>query len=155
MKKKADSLQTEISEQSLPRRRKAPKRFEIGDGDPYFPSTESEHYIVQYFEAIDLTVSAIDGRFNQPGFKGYKTMEQFLVKSLLHSDFLKVAEEYHYIKENYSQDLNAYLLKSQLAHFREMFQDENCSCFKDIYAKLQELDPAELNLISEVIKVVK
>ena len=44
---------------------------------------------------------------------------------------------------------------SQLAHFREMFQDENCSCFKDIYAKLQELDPAELNLISEVIKVVK
>ena len=45
--------------------------------------------------------------------------------------------------------------KSQLAHFREMFQDENCSCFKDIYAKLHELDPAELNLISEVIKVVK
>ena len=36
-----------------------------------------------------------------------------------------------------------------------MFQDENCSCLKDIYAKLQELDPAELNLISEVIKVVK
>ena len=36
-----------------------------------------------------------------------------------------------------------------------MFQDENCSCFKDIYAKLQGLDPAELNLISEVIKVVK
>ena len=31
VKKKADSLQTEISESSLPRRRKAPKRFEIGD----------------------------------------------------------------------------------------------------------------------------
>ena len=45
--------------------------------------------------------------------------------------------------------------KSQLAQFREMFQDENCFCFKDIYAKLQELDPAELNLISEVMKVVK
>ena len=55
-----------------------------------------------------------------------------------------------YITENYSQDLNAYVLESQLAHFREMFQDENCSCFKDIYAKLQELDPAELNLISKV-----
>ena len=111
VKKKADSLQTEISEPSLPRRRKAPKCFEIGGGDPYFPSTESEHYKVQYFEAIDLAVSAIDGRFNQPGFKGYKTMEQLLVKSLLHSDFLKVAEEYDYIKENYSQDLKAYLLK--------------------------------------------
>ena len=37
VKKKADSLQTEISEPSLPRRRKAPKRSEIGDGDPYFP----------------------------------------------------------------------------------------------------------------------
>ena len=79
-------------------------------------------------------MSAIDGRFNQPGFKGYKTMEQFLVKSLLHSDFLKVAEEYDYIKENYSQYINAYLLESQSAHFREMFQDENCSCFKDIRA---------------------
>ena len=47
---------------------------------------------------IDLAVSAMDERlFNQPGFKGYNTMEQFLVKSLLHSDFLKVAEEYDYV----------------------------------------------------------
>ena len=50
VKKKADSLQTEISEPSLQRRRKSPKRFEIGDGDPYFPSTESEHYKVQYLK---------------------------------------------------------------------------------------------------------
>ena len=48
VKIKADSLQTEFSEQSLPRRRKAPKRFEIGDGDPYFPSNVTRFIIIIY-----------------------------------------------------------------------------------------------------------
>lgn len=35
---------TETEEPTLPRKRKAPKRLEVGDGDPHHSSTIQEHY---------------------------------------------------------------------------------------------------------------
>ena len=59
----------------LPRRTRAPRRIEIGTGEPTYPVTAQDYYRRIYFEAIDLMMSAIDQRFDQPSFDTYAKME--------------------------------------------------------------------------------
>ena len=48
-----------IEKPVFPRQRKVPKCINSGKGDSYFCSTIEEHYHRQYFEALDLAISAI------------------------------------------------------------------------------------------------
>ena len=57
-----------MSGQILPRRTHAPRRIEIGPGEPTCPVTAQDYCRRIYFEAIDLMVNAIDQRFDQPSF---------------------------------------------------------------------------------------
>lgn len=52
----------------LPRRRRVPRRFEMGIAEAEFPSTPEEHYRRIYFEALDLVVACIQECFDQPGY---------------------------------------------------------------------------------------
>ena len=45
-----------IGDPELPRKRKAPARFEVGSGPHHFPSTAKEHFRQVYYEALDETV---------------------------------------------------------------------------------------------------
>lgn len=60
--------ETETAGPSLPRKRKAPKRYEVGEAEGYHSPTVEEQYRRYYFEAIDLVTHAIDERFDQPGY---------------------------------------------------------------------------------------
>ena len=40
----------------LPRRRKMPKRFEVGSAPPEFPNEPEDYYCRIYFEGLDLIV---------------------------------------------------------------------------------------------------
>ena len=59
----------------LPRRTRAPRRVEIGTGEPTYPVTTQDYYRRIYFEAIDLMMNAIDQRLDQPSFDTYARME--------------------------------------------------------------------------------
>ena len=52
----------------LPRKRRAPSRYEVGTSEPQYPSTARIYYRGLYFEALDCLTSAIKERFNQPAF---------------------------------------------------------------------------------------
>lgn len=87
---------TDTEEPSLPRKRKAPKRLEVGDGDHYYSPTIQEHYRRQYFEAIDLAVSSIQDRFDQPGYAIYRNLEALLLKaSQQRGLFCRAQRSYH------------------------------------------------------------
>ena len=58
-----------VQEPVLPRRRKAPRRFEIGTGDCAFPDTPKEFFRRHYFEVLDLIVNFIKDRFNHLGME--------------------------------------------------------------------------------------
>ena len=77
---------TDTEEPSL-RKRKAPHRFEIGDGEGYHSLTVEEHYRTMYFEALDNAVSAIKERFDQPGYKIFKNLDGLLVKAANKEDY--------------------------------------------------------------------
>ena len=66
----------------LPRRTRAPRRIEIGTGEPAYPATTQDYYRQIYFESIDLMVNAIEQRFDQLSFAAYAKMESLLVKAL-------------------------------------------------------------------------
>ena len=68
------SAKLDISEPTLPRKRRMPARFETGNAQPEFPPTAEDHYRPQYYEALDLLVETIDDRFDQPGYKVYSCM---------------------------------------------------------------------------------
>ena len=53
------------------RKRKFPKRLELGSGEAEFHVTAKSFYRQMYFEALDLAVSSITDRFDQPGFRIY------------------------------------------------------------------------------------
>lgn len=72
---------TDSEDPTLPRRKRAPKRLEVGDGIGYHATTVEEHYRIQYYEVLDLAISGIKKRFDQPGYAMYKNVEQLLVKA--------------------------------------------------------------------------
>ena len=62
---------THTDEPTLPRKRKMPSRFEEGQDDVYHSPTVEERYRRIYFEVLDLAVSSIKERFDQPGYVLY------------------------------------------------------------------------------------
>ena len=84
-KKAATDL--DVSEPKLPRQRKTPRRFETGSGEHYFPQTVEEHYRKYYYEVLDLMVTSIKKRFDQPGFGTYKNLQNLLIKAANQENF--------------------------------------------------------------------
>ena len=106
---------TDISEPKLSRKRKAPARFEVGSGKHFYPQTAENHYRQVYFEALDLIVSAIKERFEQPCFIVYKNLESLLIDFLHDED---VSSQMNLVKENYAQDIKCDYLLPQLEILR-------------------------------------
>ena len=92
----------------LPRRTCAPRRNEIGTGEPTYPVTAQDYF---YFEAIDLMMNAIDQRFDQPSFDTYAKMESLLIKTL---NSLDRSEELKFMEKLYNDDVNISVLTAQI-----------------------------------------
>ena len=89
-------LQVSITEPAVPRNKRAPGGFEVGTGTPLFPVTPEQVYRRIYFEALDLIVSSIEERFDQPSFKEYSNMESPLIGVLSSQD---VSSQMDYMKK--------------------------------------------------------
>lgn len=59
-----------------------PKRFETGNAPPEFATSEKELYRQMYYEALDLVMNCVKERFDQPGFRVYRHLEDVLLKSV-------------------------------------------------------------------------
>ncbi len=109
---------TDTNEPLLPRKRKAPRRLEIGDGECYFSATVEDHYRQIYFEALDLAVTSIQDRFDQPSYVMYKNLEQLFVKAANKCDY---SVEFQEVITMYGDDFNESELSTQLQIFGSSF----------------------------------
>ena len=73
--------QLSVNKPSLRSRRKAPRRYEIGTGEGHFADTPKQLFRLNYFEVLDLVVSFIRQRFNQPGYGVYRHLQDLLLKA--------------------------------------------------------------------------
>ena len=75
-----------------------PARFEVGEGACFFSSDIEQHFRRFYFEVLDLIVSGIEQRFNQPGYAIYQNLEDLLLKAASGKDYssdLKAVTEFY------------------------------------------------------------
>lgn len=135
----------EVSDPELPRQRKVPRRYEVGESAPEFSSTVEDHYRRIYFEAVDLVVAAIQDRFDQKGFKMLQKMETIVSQQTSQSEVIREVTDF------YGSDLKR--LQTQLNIFH--VSGESPTDLKSIIAHLTTLNMVEREFFSEIIKVVK
>ena len=141
---------------TLPRRRKAPKRYEIGEGEGYHSPTVSEHYRRLYFEAIDLVISGIKNRFDQPGYAIYRNLEALLLKAANNEDYsCELSEALSFLES----DIDKNDLTSQLLILQTKFAAERQASKKitliEILTFLRSLSEGQRAFFSQVCIIAR
>ena len=101
----------EVSEPALPHRRKVPKRLEYGTAAHEYPSTAEDHFRQIYYEVLDLVISCITDRFDQPGYCIYNKVQNLILKAAKQQDYQIKLD---FIIDYYGNDFDVALLKTHL-----------------------------------------
>ena len=104
----------QIDQAMLPRRHKAPRRFEVGDCQGTFTETVQDYFRAEYYIVID---AALAHRFNQPGYQTYYRLENLLASALNGTDY---QQHLNFIAEFYGDDFDKVLLQTQMELFRSI-----------------------------------
>ena len=144
----------DVNDPVLPRKRKLPKRFEDGNAKPEFSSDCKQHFRQQYFEAIDLIVNSITGRFDQLGYKVYKNLQDLLINAIKNEPY---EEEFSFITTFYDNDIDPSQLKLHLQILATNFSKESIPSLTvfDIKNYFVSLSSAQRALISEVCTILE
>ena len=106
----------------------------------------------QFFEAVDLVVSCIRARFDQPGYQIYKHVESLLLNAANGESF---DEEFQKVADFYKDDFNSGLLRTQLESLNASFKENKDISRVDMKAILKYFRitlPVYRTFYSEVIK---
>ena len=144
-----------VSEPSLPRKRKAPKRLEVGTSEGFFTHTPEALFRVEYMEALDLVINFIRERFNQPGYRIYCNLENLLLKAASNDDY---TAEFQFVLDYYGDDFDCSLLRTHLELFITCInttEDNNQLTLLDIKSHVSRLSPGIRSSMSEVCKLIK
>ena len=98
-----------VNPPTLPRKRRAPRRFEIGSSDGDHHSSPQDFFRMVYYEALDLATTSITERFDQPGYKVYQNLETLVLKVCKGEEYDKYVD---FICEFYGEDFDKNLLKA-------------------------------------------
>ena len=80
----------------LPRKRKAPQRFEVGSSEDSHSATVEHHHRRQYFEVLDNAIESISNHFDQLGYRMYRNLECLLVNAANGKEFEHFFESVHH-----------------------------------------------------------
>ena len=101
----------DVIEPSLPRKRKRPPRYEVGNAEAEFHETVENQYRQIYYQAIDTIVGTIRDCFDQDGYKSYLDLENLLLKTIGNESF---EQKFDFVTNFYGADLNTANLRTQL-----------------------------------------
>ena len=137
---------------SLPRKRKVSKRIDKNGDTGYFSQSVEEFYHLQYFEAIDLAVTSIKDRFDQPGYSMYRNLEEVLVKGVARDD---ISKQLHDISKLYTE-IDISKLEVQLRNMSSHFETNTITVSLDQCLQyLTSLSPAMQVFYSEVCTLAR
>ena len=105
------SIQGDVNDPVLPRRRRAPARYSTGTGESYHPTDPKELSRKHYFECLDLVISFIKNKFDQPSFHHLIYLENLLLKSARREYY---SEELKFVLDFYLDDFDASNLATHL-----------------------------------------
>ena len=100
-----------VEDPRLLRNRKRPIRYEDSNAAAEFHSTPKYNYCRIYYEALDLIVQSINDKFEQPGCKVYKGLEDLVLKA---ANKAGSSKEPVLVADMYDNDLDGSTLQMQL-----------------------------------------
>ncbi len=103
----------DINDRTLLQCRKIPRHFDDGS-EQSFPETVEQHYRIVYYEALDLFITCVSDRFDQPGYKTYSNVQNLLLKAAKSEDY---SEELQFVQSFCGSDFNSVLLSTHLEIF--------------------------------------
>ena len=158
LKVKKFTDENDIEEPHLPRNRKRPLRYDDSQSEGYFHAEIKSLYRQSYYEAVDLLISCIEDRFQQPGYEKYKRLESLLFKACISEDIEnEIAEVY----QLYKDDFDSNILQAQLQVFKTHFnqiQNNPLPDTIDIFVLKQyflSLSTSQLTLLSQVYRLLQ
>ena len=149
-----------FSTPTAPRKRKRPKydilQFLEGNprcsGEAYYPETAHAHFKAIYFEAIDVIVSSIKERFEQPAFKIFAEVEQLLLKSVSKKP---AEEEMKTVKASFCDDFDDQSLQCELELLPTIFRGFKPVNISDVVDVIQSLSNEKRKLIRNVVIIIR
>ena len=105
----------------LPRKRRAPQRYEVGSEEGSHSTTVEDHYRRQYYEVLDIAIASVTNRFDQPGYVMYKKLEGLLVSATSGQVYDQYFET---VTTFYKDDFDRALLSAQLQNFGTCFAEK-------------------------------
>ncbi|XP_065182307.1 uncharacterized protein LOC135813016 [Sycon ciliatum] len=143
----------DVDEPVLPRRRKVPRRFEDGQAAGTHPERAEDLYRVAYFEALDLAVSSIQERFDQPGYAMYRNLEELLLQALRDDDHTAAMQQVTGLYHELDAGALTVQLKALASHFASISSEG--TSLKDCIHYLRSLSADARKFYSEVVCVVQ
>ena len=101
----------DIGQAVLLRWRKVIKKLEIGEGERSYFNNVSDYFRIHYFEALDLVISCIKQRFDQPSYGTYKNLQQLLIHAANGKNY---DHEFEFVIKFYGKYFEPSSLKVQL-----------------------------------------
>ena len=143
-----------VSDPVLPRQRKRPPRYEEGTAQPYFSLSPKEYFKQIYFESLDAAIQAITDRCDQGDYDVYAKSEQVLI---LAATKQKYSDELEAVTTFFKDDICETQLKTQLEVLGHMNINKTGDklTFIDIVAHFKSQSSAQLEYISQVVRLVK
>ena len=135
----------------LPRKRRAPQRFEVGSAEGSHNTTVEDHYRRQYYEVLDIAIASITNRFDQPGYVMYKNLESLLVCA---ANGQECDQYFEIVTAFYKDDFDRALLSAQLQNFGTSFAEKTETVtLGECVAFLRGLSQAQKSFFSEVCRL--
>ena len=117
----------DIDAPTLSRKRHAPRQLQIGLTDGNFHSPPEDTYRQIYYEALDLVSEAINSRFNQPGYKVYRNVEDLVLNACRGCPYDTELSNVCYF---YKDDISKMQLQAQLPLLQALFAEEKNQSFQ-------------------------
>lgn len=142
-----------VREPELPRKRKAPARYEVGAGQGQHPSTVVEVYRPIYFECLDHVISCIQDRFDQPGYVVLRQLEDLLLKAAKGECFNQEMES---VMQQYKNDFTRSSFAAQLELLPAALQHQDQPItLALVRTYFKSLSPAQRSNFSEICTLLK
>ena len=139
----------------LPRKRRAPQRYEVGSAEGSHSTTVEDHYRPQYYEALDIAIASITNRFDQPGYQMYRNLECLLIGAANGQVFDQFFES---VTTFYKEDFDRALLSAQLQNLGTWFADSDKTrtvSLGECVAFLRDLSLPQKSFFSEVCHLAR
>ena len=120
--------------------------------EAHHPTTLRDHYRKQFYQTIDVLISSVRDRFNQPSFLVFENLESLLIKTLKGEE---TSTEMKIAREKYATDVNMSDLNVELATFKVLRKDKQKEHFQDLLKEMRLLENPEKKFLVYVCKICR